>query len=41
LTLCRGCTLYPEVMSPIYQGIVTPIHLYQVSKVGQHYEAFT
>jgi hypothetical protein len=26
--------LYPQVMLPICQGIVTPIHLYQGSEVG-------
>jgi hypothetical protein len=26
---------------PICQGIATPIHLYQGSEAGQHYEAFT
>jgi hypothetical protein len=26
--------LYPQVMLPIYQGIVTPIHLYQGSEGG-------
>jgi hypothetical protein len=40
-TLYRGCTLYPQVMLPIYQGIATLIHLYQVSEAGQYYEAFT
>jgi hypothetical protein len=40
-TLYRGCTLYPQVMLPICQGIATPIHLYQGSEAEQHYEAFT
>jgi hypothetical protein len=39
--LCRGCTLYPQVMLPICQGIPTPMYLYQGSEAGQHYEAFT
>jgi hypothetical protein len=26
--------LYPQVMLPIYQGIATPIHLYQGSEAG-------
>jgi hypothetical protein len=26
--------LYPQVMLPICQGIVTPIHLYQGSETG-------
>jgi hypothetical protein len=25
---------YPQVMLPIYQGIATPIHLYQGSEAG-------
>jgi hypothetical protein len=33
--------LYPQVMLPICQGVATPIHLYQGSEAGQHYEAFT
>jgi hypothetical protein len=40
-TLCRGYTLYPQVMLPICQGIASLIHLYQGSEAGQHYEAFT
>jgi hypothetical protein len=28
-------------MLPIFQGIATPMHLYQGSEAGQHYEAFT
>jgi hypothetical protein len=39
--LYRGCTLYPQVMLPICQGITTLIHLYQGSEAGQQYEAFT
>jgi hypothetical protein len=26
--------LYPQVMLPICQGVMNPIHLYQVSEVG-------
>jgi hypothetical protein len=26
--------LYPQVMLPIYQGIATPIHIYQGSDAG-------
>jgi hypothetical protein len=40
-TLYRGCTLYPQVMLPICQGVANPIHLYLGSAAGQHYEAFT
>jgi hypothetical protein len=26
--------LYPQVILPIYQGVMNPIHLYQGSEVG-------
>jgi hypothetical protein len=26
--------LYPQVMLPIYQGVMNPIHLYQGSEAG-------
>jgi hypothetical protein len=26
--------LYPQVMLPIYQGVMNPIHLYQGGKAG-------
>jgi hypothetical protein len=33
--------LYPQVMLPICQGVMNPIHFYQRSEAGYHYEAFT
>jgi hypothetical protein len=33
--------LYPQVMLPIFQGFMNPIHLYQGGEAGKHYEAFT
>jgi hypothetical protein len=26
--------IYPQVMLPIYQGVINPIHLYQGSETG-------
>jgi hypothetical protein len=26
--------LYPQVMLPVYQGVMNPIHLYQGSEAG-------
>ena len=33
--------LYPQAVLPICQGVMNPIHLYQGSEAGYHYEAFT
>jgi hypothetical protein len=33
--------LYPQVVLPICHGVDHPIHLYQGSEAGYHYEAFT
>jgi hypothetical protein len=32
--------LYPQVVSPICQGVSNPIHLYRGDEVGLRYEAF-
>jgi hypothetical protein len=33
--------IYPQVMLPICQGVMNPIHLYRGGEAGSHYEAFT
>jgi hypothetical protein len=33
--------LYPQVMYPFATELIRPLHLYQGSEAGFHYEAFT
>jgi hypothetical protein len=41
LTLCRGCTLYPQVVIPFQLGLYRPDLHYRGEWPGIHYVAFT
>jgi hypothetical protein len=41
LTLCRGCTLYPQVVIPFQPGLYIPDLHYRGEWPGIHYVAFT